>query len=111
MVYAMAGKAKLRERREYWITGGSRAIIEVLEVEDERFADGMRFTYRLLSPEGKTMFAIENEHGTPHMHRGERKTNLECDWEGGLKQFQELVREYEKRKTGNRRDAGDAYGK
>ena len=97
MVHAMAEKAKIREKREYWIAGGSRAIIEVLEVEDEQFADGMRFTYRLLSPDGKTILAIENEHGTPHMHRGERKTNLSCDWKSGLRMFQELVREYEKK--------------
>ncbi len=44
MVYAMAEKAKVREKREYWIAGGSRAIIEVLEVNDARFSDGMRFT-------------------------------------------------------------------
>ena len=97
MVHAMAEKAKIKERREYWIAGGSRAIIEVLEVQDARHADGLRFGYRLLSPDGKTVLAIENEHGTPHMHQGGRKTDIDCNWKSGLRRFQELVREYEKK--------------
>ncbi len=55
---------------------------------------------RLLAPDGKTVVAIENEHGTPHMHRGERKTELDCNWKSGLKMFQQFVREYEKRVDG-----------
>ena len=77
MVYTMGEKAKIREKREYWILGGSRAIIEVLEVDDPRFTEGLRFTYRLLASDGETVLAIENEHGSSHMHRRGRKTGLD----------------------------------
>ncbi len=97
MVYAMAEKAKIKKWHEYWIVGGSRIIIEVLEVNDARYADGIRFTYRMLSPVGETVFAIENEHGTPHLHRGERKTDLDCNWKSGLRLFEEMASEYEKK--------------
>lgn len=88
----MTGRAKIWKKWEYWLEDGSRAIMEVLKVDDKRYEDGMRFSYRLLSADGETLFAIENEHGKPHIHRKNRKDDLDCDWETGMRKFKEMVR-------------------
>lgn len=77
-----------------------REIVEVIKLDDTRYKDGVIYTFRYLryveeSGAYETLFAVENSHGQPHMHIGERKYEVDYDWKQAFAKFDELRREYE----------------
>ena len=78
---------------EYCVPSGERIIVEVMEVDSSKYKDGIMYTFRCLSSEDKTLFAIENSHGQPHVHLRGKKTNVDYDWKAAYAKFQEMLEE------------------
>ena len=51
---------KYLKNYEYYFPSGERIIVEVLEVGDPKYKDGIMYTFRCLSTDDKTLFALEN---------------------------------------------------
>ena len=78
------------ERR---LSNGDRAIIEVIDVNDPKYEDGVMYTFRCLSENGETLFAVENSHGVPHVHLKGRKFETNWGWKIAFEKFDEMLRE------------------
>ena len=79
-----------------------RVVVQVIELDDTRYKDGVMYTFRYLryveeSGAYETLFAVENSHGQPHVHIGERKYEVDYDWKQAFAKFDELKSEYEKK--------------
>ena len=84
----------------YW--NWDKKIVEILDVEDEKYRNGLMYTFRYLKyDEGakkySTLFAIENNHGIPHIHRNGKKEFVDFDWKTAWAEFDRMVAEYRKR--------------
>ncbi|OIO21190.1 hypothetical protein AUJ17_02530 [Candidatus Micrarchaeota archaeon CG1_02_47_40] len=82
-----------------------RKIVEVMKVDDARYADGIIYTFRYLRYEAKkeeyeTAFAIENSHGQPHIHRENKREDVDFDWKKAMSEFERMVKGYRKMKYG-----------
>jgi hypothetical protein len=82
---------------QYALRNHDLVIIEIKPVDDPRYADGVMFTFRCMSADGKTLFAIENSHGKPHMHLKERKEDVDWGWETAYMKFEEMIAEHKRR--------------
>ncbi len=90
----------MHERRyQYSLINGDLVIYDVRKVNDPRYNDGIMYTFRCMSVEGKTLFAIENSHGQTHIHWREKKETAGYDWETAVMKFEEMLDEH-KRKIG-----------
>lgn len=88
---------------KYSLANDDLVIIEIRKVRDSKYKDGLMFTFRCMSANGETLFAIENSHGKPHMHWRERKEYADYDCKTAMQKFDEMLREH-KRKTSQRGD-------
>ena len=79
------------------LPNGDRVILEILKVDNPAYKDGVIYTFRCISENGETLFAVENSHGKPHIHLKDRKVETDWDWEQALAKFDEMVREHSKR--------------
>ncbi|MCX6771042.1 MAG: hypothetical protein NTX79_03230 [Candidatus Micrarchaeota archaeon] len=84
---------KLLKNYEYYVPSGERIIVEVLEVDDPKYKDGIMYTFRCLSSDDKTLFAVENSHGKPHVHLRGKKTDVDYDWKAAYAKFQGMLSE------------------
>lgn len=88
---------KVIRKYERWLVNGDRVIVEILKVGDPKFKDGIVYTFRCMGEDGNVVFAIENSHGKPHIHKRDRKENVDYDWKTAYLKFEEMVDEREKR--------------
>ena len=96
--YAFAGAKMTRIIRKYetWLLNRDRVIVEVLYVGNPFYKDGIMYTFRCMTEAGEQLFAFENSHGRPHIHRGERKEIVDYGWKTALLKFEEMVDERER---------------
>ncbi len=87
---------------ERWLPNGDRILVEAFKVNNPLYKYGVVYTFRCISENDETLFAVENSHGKPHIHLKERKIETDWDWEYALAKFDEMVREHE-RKLGMRK--------
>lgn len=88
----------MRERSfQYEFSNGDKVICEMKNVDDDRYKEGVMFTFRCMSADGKTLFAIENSHGKPHIHWRDRKEDVDWDWRTAYWKFHEMLDEHKKR--------------
>ena|SRR3989338_6596821 len=91
---------RMRERTfKYSLRNNDLVICEVRCVKGTKYEGGVMFTFRCMSSDGKTLFAIENSHGQPHIHLGGRRESVEYDWKTAYWKFDQMLREH-KRKIG-----------
>jgi hypothetical protein len=88
---------KIIRKYERWLENGDRVIVEILKVDSQKYRDGVIYTFRCIGKDRKTVFAIENSHGKPYIHKGERKEDVDFDWKTAYLKFEEMVDEREKR--------------
>jgi hypothetical protein len=89
---------RMKEKHvEYALWNNDKAIIEIRKVKDPKYAEGVIFTFRCMSSEGKTLFAIENSHGQPHLHWRNRKEDVDWDWKTAYMKFDEMMDEHMKK--------------
>ena len=88
---------KILRKYEKWLMNGDRVIVEILKVDDPKFKDGIIYTFRCMSEDGRTVFAIENTHGQPHIHLRTKKENVDYDWKTAYLKFEEMMDEREKK--------------
>lgn len=79
---------------EHWLETGEKILVEVIDTKDPKYLEGIMYTFRCISTEGKTLFAVENSHGKPHIHLNEKKIEVEYDWKQALSKFEEMKAEY-----------------
>ena len=84
-------------RHEYWLENGERIIVEVLDVGDPKYDGGIMYTFRCMSGDGKTLFAVENSHGKPHVHLKGKKVEADYNWRQAYDKFDELKTEFERK--------------
>ncbi len=82
---------------EKWLANKDRVVIEVLEVDNPIYKDGIMYTFRCMTKGGEHLFAIENSHGSPHIHRGAKRENVDYDWKTAIMKFEEMVREHKEK--------------
>jgi hypothetical protein len=85
---------------QYPLANGDLVVIEVRLVGNEKFKDGVMFTFRCMSSGGQILFAVENSHGKPHIHKGARKEGADLDWKAAFAKFDEMLLAH-KKKTAN----------
>lgn len=85
------------KKHENLLPNGDLVIIEIVDVGDSKYQDGIMFTFRCMSESGETLFAIENSHGKPHIHLKNRKEDVDWSWKVALAKFDEMVKEHRKR--------------
>lgn len=97
--YVFTGVEMRRIIRKYekWLENKDRVAIEVLDVGNPLYKDGIMYTFRCMTKDGVQLFAIENSHGQPHIHRGERKEAADYDWKTAICRFEEMVRAHKER--------------
>ncbi len=84
---------------KYPLDNNDLVIYEIREVNDSKYKDGIMYTLHCMSADGKTLFAIENSHGKPHIHWRGRKEDADYGWKTAIQKFEEMLKEH-KRKTG-----------
>lgn len=89
----------MRERSyQYELGNGDKVICEMRKVNDARYKEGVMYTFRCMSASGRTLFAVENSHGKPHIHWREKKEEVDWDCDTAYVKFDEMLREH-KQKT------------
>ena len=92
--------ARVLRSYTYKYLNQDKTVIEVLEVENPLFKDGIRYNFIYLRYVAQTdqhvrEIGVDNSHGPPHLHRGEREYELGVsDWKQALAEFKRLVAEY-----------------
>lgn len=81
----------------YSLINDDLVIYELKKINDTRYKDGVMFTFRCMSADGVTLFAIENSHGKSHIHLKGRKEDVDWDWQTALWKFKEMLAEHEKK--------------
>ena len=88
----------MRERSfQYELDNGDRVICEMKRVRDSRYKEGVMYTFRCMSADGRTLFAVENSHGKPHIHWRDRKEDVDWGWETAYMKFDKMLREHKSR--------------
>ena len=88
----------MRERSfKYEFNNGDKVICEMKNVKDARYKDGVMYTFRCMSADGDTLFAVENSHGQPHIHLKGRKEGMDWDWKTAYWKFYEMLQEHKKK--------------
>ena len=88
----------MKERNySYSLINDDLVIYELKKVNDTKYKDGVMYTFRCMSADGDTLFAVENSHGKPHIHLKGRKEDVDWDWQTSLWKFKEMLVEHEKR--------------
>ncbi len=82
---------------EYWLGNGDRVLVEVIDVGDPKYEGGIMYTFRCVASDGETLFAVENSHGTPHIHMKGEKFETTYNWKQALKKFSELKLDHERK--------------
>jgi len=88
---------KVLKKYEKWLPNGDRIIVEVVEVGNPIYKDGIMYTFRCIAENGETLFAAENSHGKPHIHSKGKKTDVDWNWRQALEEFDKWVHEHEKK--------------
>lgn len=88
---------KIIRKYERWLDNEDKVIVEILKVDSPKYKDGVIYTFRCMGKDGEVVFAIENSHGQPHIHRKDRKESVDYDWKTAYLKFEEMVDEREKR--------------
>jgi hypothetical protein len=88
---------RIIRKYERWLENGDRVIVDILKVDSPKYRDGIIYTFRCMGKDGQTVFAIENSHGRPHIHRKGGKEDVDCDWKTAYLKFEEMVDERDKR--------------
>lgn len=88
---------RIVKKYEYWLPNRDRVIVEVLDVGNPRYKDGIMYTFRCMGESGQLRFAIENSHGQPHIHRRTRKEVVDYDWKTAFAAFDGMLREHAKK--------------
>ena len=87
----------MRERSfQYELDNGDKVICEMKKVKDSRYKEGVMYTFRCMSADDVTLFAIENSHGKPHIHLKGRKEDVDWDWKTAYWKFDEMLREHKR---------------
>ena len=84
---------------------GDVKIVEVFRVGDNKYSGGIMYNFRYLACRGnageyETAFAIDNSHGQPHMHKGDKKEYVELGWKQAAVEFDRMVKDYRKNRYG-----------
>lgn len=87
---------------EKWLANKDRVVIEVLDVGNPIYKDGIMYTFRCMTKNGEQLFAIENSHGQPHVHSRARKENVDYDWKTAIQKFEDMVKEHKEKITRER---------
>ncbi len=88
----------MKERSsQYALRNDDIVIMEIRKVDDTKYQGGIMYTFRCMSANGETLFAIENSHGKPHIHYQHRKESVEYDWKTAWDKFDEMVQEHKKK--------------
>ncbi len=88
---------KIIRKYERWLMNNDRIIVEILKVDNPKFKDGIIYTFRCMDKDGRIVFAIENSHGQPHVHRRAKKEGVDYDWKTAYLKFEEMVDGREKK--------------
>jgi hypothetical protein len=78
---------------ERYLPNGDKAVVEVIWVDDPKYADGIIYTFRCISECGEQLFAVENSHGTPHVHLKGKKMETNWGWKVAFEKFDEMLQE------------------
>ncbi|GEM_PF-1046347 len=73
---------------------GGIAIVEIIDIGDPKYRDGIMYTFRCMSEDGKMLFAVENSHGKPHIHWRNKKEYVDLDWKAAFLKFDEMLEEH-----------------
>ncbi len=82
---------------KYALQNDDLVIVEIRRVRSPKYIDGIMFTFRCMSANGETLFAIENSHGQPHMHLKGKKEDVDYDWKIAYGRFDGMVAEHKKK--------------
>lgn len=82
---------------QYALRNDDIVIVEIKKVYDSKYQDGIMYTFRCMSSNGETLFAIENSHGRPHIHYRHTKESADYDWKTAWDKFDEMVREHKRK--------------
>ncbi|MCX6771406.1 MAG: hypothetical protein NTX79_05105 [Candidatus Micrarchaeota archaeon] len=88
---------KVLRKYERWLDNGDKVIVEILKVGNPKYKDGIIYTFRCMGKDGEVVFAIENSHGQPHIHRREKKESVDYGWKTAYLKFEEMVDERERK--------------
>jgi hypothetical protein len=86
-------KKVILKKYERYLPNGDRAIVEVIDVDDWKYEDGIMYTFRCISWKGETLFAVENSHGKPHVHLKGKKEGTNWNWKVAFQKFDQMLRE------------------
>lgn len=79
------------------LSNGDREFFEVVKIVGSKYRDGIMYTFRYICEDGTTEFAIENSHGAPHIHKKERKIDVDYDWKAAIREFEQMCSEHKLR--------------
>lgn len=85
------------KKHEYWLPNRDRVIVEVIDVGNPAYKDGIMYTFRCMKEDGEQLFAVENSHGRPHIHRKGRKEFVDYDWKAAFAAFDGMLKEHVKK--------------
>ncbi|MFA6489119.1 MAG: hypothetical protein WCT52_00385 [Candidatus Micrarchaeia archaeon] len=90
---------RIIKKHEYWLPNRDRVIVEVLDVGNPLYKDGIMYTFRCMDDAGLQLFAIENSHGQPHVHRGAKKEIVDYGWKTAIMEFDNMVKAHREKIT------------
>lgn len=87
----------IMKKYEKWLPNGNRIIVEIINVGDAKYRDGIMYTFRCIDENKETVFAVENSHGKPHIHAKGRAIEVDFEnWKMALAKFDEMLGEHKK---------------
>jgi len=86
------------KKYEKWLSNGDRIIVEIINVGDAKYKDGIMYTFRCIDENKETVIAVENSHGKPHIHAKGKTVEVDFEnWKMALAAFDELLEEHKKK--------------
>ncbi len=87
---------------EYTYENGDMRVIDILDVGDAAYRDGIKFNMAYLQRDPNTghlsrLFGIDNSHGPSHIHYKNREEEVDLDWKAAMERFTGMIQEHRRR--------------